>query len=188
MLDATSEINIHVDFKRIFDEYFSSLCVFAYKFVKDEDIAKDLTQDVFAKVWKSGRIFESEKAMRAYLYFATRNTALDYLRKEKRKGRITDISTCEIESDNIVVGEIIKEETFRLLDNTIELLPPKAREVIKLSLEGLSIREIAEKLDVSVNTIKTHKSYAFRKIREHWGTRDVLLSVVGGILFWGGSL
>ena len=180
MTESACKIDIRkVDFRRIFDEYFPSLCVFANKFVNDEDIAKDIVQDVFAKIWSSGKRFESEKSMRVYFYLATKNTAFDYLKKEKRTSSLTDISDYSVELEDVILNEIIREETYRMLGDALAVLTQKARDVIYLNLNGLSNKEIAEELGVSVNTVKTHKLHAFRELRKILGDQYlILLSLV----------
>ncbi len=173
-----------VDFKEIFNEYFPSLCVFVCKFVGDEDVAKDIVQDVFAKIWGAKKIFESEKSMRVYFYLAAKNTAIDYLKKEKKTKRFTDIADFNIEDDNVVINEIIREETYRLLSDALATLTPKAKDVIHLNLKGLSNKEIAFKLGVSVNTVKSHKLKAFRELRKILGYQYLILLSVGIIRFF----
>ncbi len=167
-----------IDFKEVFEKYFSSLCVFAYNFVKDEDLAKDLVQEVFVKIWQSGIEFESEKSMKVYFYLATKNKVIDHLRKEKRIRMDFDIPGDVLVDENTVLNEMIREETYRLLEKAMDQLPPKAGEVIRLNLEGFSNQEIAEKLSVSVNTVKTHKLNAFKTLRQTIGPELVILLLV----------
>jgi RNA polymerase sigma-70 factor (family 1) len=162
------------DFRKIFDEYFPSLCVFACKFVNDEDTAKDLVQEVFVKIWSSGKTFESEKSMRVYFYLATKNTAYDYIKKEKRKSQKTDLFGLNAADEDIVLNEMIREETYRILNNALHALPEKAKEVINLNLSGLSNQEVADKLGISVNTVKTHRLHALRILRKRLGNRYLI--------------
>ena len=162
-----------IDFKRVFNEYFPSLCVFANKFVNDEDVAKDMVQDVFLKIWSSGKVFKSEKSMRVYFYLTTKNRAIDYLKRERNKNNISDTHTLNIIDDNLIIDEIIQEETYRLLGNALSLLPDKAQKVMLLNLEGLSNIEIADQLGISINTVKYHKLYAFRELRKKLGNKKL---------------
>ncbi|MGQ1909449.1 RNA polymerase sigma-70 factor [Marinifilum sp. RC60d5] len=167
-----------IDFKKLFDSYFPSLCIFAHKFVKDEDSAKDIVQEVFVRIWKSVETFESEKSMRVYFYMATKNACFDYLKKEQRRRIDGDINEEIYIYDNTVENEIVREEVYYQLETAINLLPQKAQRVIRLNLNGLSNKEIAEELDVSVNTVKTHKMLAFKKIRELYGNEYAILLLI----------
>lgn len=170
-----------VDFNQIFNEYFPSLCVFAFKFVGDEEVAKDIVQDVFTKIWGAQKTFESEKSMRVYFYLATKNTAIDYLKKEKKNKRSSDIADFNIEDENLIINEIIREETYRMLGDALSTLTPKAREVIRLNLKGLSNQEIADELGVSINTVKTHKLNAFRELRKILGDHQYIILLSTGL-------
>lgn len=178
---ADEKIDIReIDFKAIFDSYFPSLCVFATRFVHDEDLAKDLVQDVFVRIWNSKKEFESEKSMRVYFYIATKNTCFDYLKKEKKRKIFPDVdpNIQEIPDDDFYVNEVIREETYCMLSHFIEQLPEKARDVMRLNLKGLSNSEICDELDVSINTVKTHKRLAFSKLREMFGKEYAIFILV----------
>ena len=172
-----------IDFKKLFDSYFPSLCVFANRFVNDEDLSKDMVQEVFLKVWNSATEFESEKSLKVYLYLATKNTCFDYLKKEKRKKQTGDLNADQLHDDSYlndddVVLDIIREETYRQLEDAIGLLPPKGREVVLLNLKSFSNQEIADELDISINTVKTHKLSAFKKLRELLGNQFVVFLLI----------
>jgi len=184
MIQQAGKIDIRkTDFRSIFDRYFPSLCVFANRFVNDEDLSKDMVQEVFLKVWNSATEFESEKSLKVYLYLATKNTCFDYLKKEKRKKQTGDFDTERINDDthledDSVMLEIIREETYRQLEDAIDLLPEQARKVVLLNLKSFSNQEIAEELNVSINTVKTHKLNAFKKLRVLLGNQFVVLLLI----------
>jgi len=184
MIQPVGKIDIRtIDFRSIFDKYFPSLCVFANRFVNDEDLSKDMVQDVFLKVWNSVTEFESEKSLKVYLYLATKNTCFDYLKKEKRKKHNGDLNTDQLRDDDFlnddsVILDIIREETYRQLEDAIKLLPEKAMEVVRLNLKSLTNQEIADELNISINTVKTHKLSAFKKLRELIGHQFVVFLLV----------
>jgi len=179
MIAQAGKIDIRkTDFRSIFDRYFPSLCVFANKFVNDEDLSKDMVQEVFLKVWNSATEFESDKSLKVYLYLATKNTCFDYLKKERRKNQTTDFDGDLYFDDDLVILDIIREETYRQLEEAIDHLPGKAKEVVRLNLKSLSNLEIAEELNVSINTVKTHKLSAFKKLREQLGKQYIVFLLV----------
>lgn len=184
MIEPVGKINIRkTDFRSIFNKYFPSLCVFANKFVNDEDLSKDMVQEVFLKVWNSATEFESEKSLKVYLYLATKNTCFDHIKKEKRKKQNGDLKTDQLQDDvfftnDSIMLDIIREETYRQLENAIMLLPEKAKEVVRLNLKSLTNQEIADELNISINTVKTHKLSAFKKLRELLGHQFVVFLLV----------
>jgi len=179
MSPSCEKVKIHeIDFKKLFDSYFPSLCVFANKFLKNEDAVKDIVQEVFLRIWNKIDEFESEKSMKVYFYLATKNACFDYLKKEKRTQKLRSIDESTDIEDKAVINEILREETYRMLEGAIGQLPEKARQVIRLNLNGYTNKEIAEELNVTVNTVKTHKLLAFRKIRELFGKEFVIFLLV----------
>ena len=69
MIQPVGKIDIRkIDFRSIFDKYFPSLCVFANRFVNDEDLSKDMVQDVFLKVWEKREILDASQNIKAYVF------------------------------------------------------------------------------------------------------------------------
>lgn len=157
------------DFKTFFKKYFPSLYLFAEKLTEDKLLSKDIVQEVFIRTWKSNNNFENENALKAYLYLLTKNQCIDHLRKNKIN-KTTALSN-EVALENAYIDEIVREETFRLLNIAIEQLPPQRKSIIELTLKGLKNQEIAEDLQISVNTVKTHKLKAYKTIRKIMGTQ-----------------
>lgn len=159
------------EFKEVFKDFFASQVVFAGKIVKDEYIAEDIVQDVFLKLWKSNATYQNEISFKAYLYLSTRNKCIDFLRANTLKASNIELAMDIEEEANLV----LKEEAFRLLEKAIAQLAPQTKSIILLSMEGLSIQEISEKLDISVNTVKTLKSRAYKTLRANFGEIFILL-------------
>lgn len=158
-------------FKKIFKEYYPSLLHFASRLLSNAHDAEDVVQDVFMNMWRNRPAFQNEIALKAYLYLAVRNRCLDLLKKKSPV--YTDISIFgEMEQE---VELVVIEETLRLLDEAIERLPEKTREVIRLSLENYSVKEVAEKLNITVNTVKTHKLRAYKFLKENCSSPVLLL-------------
>ena len=88
-------------FKEVYEEYFTALKYFAMRYVKDEEVACDLLQDVFVKLWEKGDRFENEMQLKTYLYRVVRNHCLTYIRdaqrKEKRMGGMPWNCSCSDE-------------------------------------------------------------------------------------------
>lgn len=156
--------NDGLDIKAVFEKYFSSLCIFAQGFVSFEE-SKDAVQEVFIKIWNSPVHFENETALKAYLYLLTRNKCIDVIRKQKKRKIVLLTPENEKELDSIMVNEIVKEETFSLLDEIISDFGDKSKKILKLFMEGKANKEIADDLQISINTVKTLKLRAYKKIR-----------------------
>ena len=142
-----SVVSIKLDeqeFHNIFKEYYAALCSFAFQYMEDADMSADIVQDVFAKLWQIRDDFFYLHQVKAFLYTAVRNHA--YLEM-----RLSDA--------------IVEEETFRILSEAIEKLPTQMRAIMQLALEGKKNAEIAERLNVSPETVHTLKKVAYKKLR-----------------------
>lgn len=156
------------DIKLLFNNYFPTLCLFSERILKDSDSAKDVVQDVFIKLLASDSTFENEKAIKAYLYVLTKNSSLDSIKKNRNSTQSISEELLSY-SENDFLEDVVKEETFRQLDVAIKELGTQSQNVIKLTMNQLSNQEIAEELDISINTVKTLKLRAYKRLRELLG-------------------
>lgn len=152
--------------QEVFGCYYAALCSYAGRLVQDPVIAEDLVQDILLYVWNGERKFVQIEELTNYLYRATYNRAMMWLRQEKCKSKYLNrlMEENDPESDEMFI-KTVREELLRQMYLYIEELPPEQRKVIRMSVEGLSVNEIAEKLGISVNTVKTHKKRSFKQLR-----------------------
>ena len=130
-------------FRNLFIDYYPSLISFALYYVGDKTIAEDLVQEVFVKLWETRERWSAVGDFSAYVYQMVRFKCFNYLRAEKIRNEATRSFTEEV--DITEINNYIAEETFRLVMNSMEDLPPACRTVFSLTLEGYSAKEIAEK-------------------------------------------
>ena len=141
--------------------HYASLCAVARRFV-DNDTAQDITQNVLFKFWE-----KREKYMN-FLFIMIRNEAISHLRQVKHeKERYAKLPQDESE-DPEILNILIEEESNQILVNGINQLPPQAALIMRLVLSGYDNKEIALLIDVSINTVKTLKYGAIRKLREYF--------------------
>lgn len=154
-------------FSRIFEGSYTPLCLFAYKYLEDLNLSKDIVQDVFVKIWEDSIEFNNESSIKAFLYTAVRNKCLDYLKSKAYRSRVflTEEKMEELQSEPFFLREVVVQEASILLEKAINTLPAKCAQIIRLSAKGLSNDRIAEKLGLSVNTIKTQKKIAYNRMR-----------------------
>ena len=166
MNDSLKEKGILTDkqgFSKLFDEYYPALCAFANNYLKNHEIAEDLVQEVFVSLWSKKDILKDIFSIKSFLYTLVKNKCINELKHLKIKEK--HIVESEKEEDNFFTDHIIEEETHRLIYNAINELPPKCKEIVLLSLNGIKNHEIAEELDISVNTVKTQKKIAYNQLR-----------------------
>lgn len=155
------------EFKELYNTFYFSLCLFADRYMNDIELSKDLVQDVFVKIWNNKTPFESELAIKTYLYRSVRNKCFDVLKSKdfKSKSKLTDYDLSVIESESFYEKEIFIEEVSRIIDTAVNTLPKKCAVIIKLSLKGLCNTQISEELSVSISTVKAQKRIAYQKLR-----------------------
>ncbi len=158
-------------FKDLFKTFYASQLLFAMKLVGNRHDAEDVVQDVFYRIWRSKPVFKNEIAFKSYLYLTTRNRSIDIIRKRRVKFQELDYNH-EIPDE---IDYIVKEETLRLLEEAVEKLPSQTKEVIKRSMKGMSVQQVADSLNISVNTVKTLKSRAYRILKDSYGNIFTLL-------------
>ena len=153
-------------FRKYYDEYYDPLCRFLSFYTKDTGTIEDVIQEVFIKLWESKEEADI-RYVKTYLFHAAKNKILNHLREEENRHYLLDnwFKQQKWEKQSHDCFDI--ERFTALLNQTIEQLPQKCKEIFKLSREEkLSYKEIAHKLDVSVKTVETQISIALKKIRE----------------------
>ncbi len=180
MDDRSIYSRIRNDDRRIFNglvrEYQLSLHVFLFNIVKDNAVAEDLVQDVFVNVWLNRKKIDFEIPVANYLYVTARNLAYNHIRSEKRFREHTRHLAVP---DSAVSMYFIEEESTRLLMNAIGRLTPRTAEVIKYSLDGMRQEKIAERMGVTVATVKYLKADGLKQLRKILGDAFIMLLFPG---------
>lgn len=168
-------------FDALFKKYSESVYTFSLSITKESYIAEDITQLVFIKIWQKRVILDEFLSFRSFLFRITYNEIITWIRKSNsEKRRISSfVSSSSFESDetaSLVEFNSIKSLAEHIIDN----LPEKRKEIFKLSREqGLTNREIAEKLDISVKTVENQMTAALKLLKEKLGSSEIL-----GLLFF----
>ena len=154
-------------FKSLFDTMYAPMCLFANKYLNNLDVAKDVVQEVFVKIWEDKIAFQNEHSIKAFLYTSVKNRALDYLKSKHQKvlHHYTTDDLAKMESDSFFFREVVVTETSAIIDRAVSTLPEKCAQIIKLSLKNYTNSEIAQELSISINTVKTQKKIAYKKLR-----------------------
>lgn len=175
MSEQFSEHEFQLKFEVLFKQYFKSLCFHAMSFVKDEDVAKDIVHDVFLNVWNHRFSIDFCQPMAPYLIGLTRNRSCNYLDHLKVKDRHAqhELTFAELCSEADASGQ---EELIAQVMERIDRLPERCREVMRLCfLECKKYKEIAEMLDISVNTVKTHITTGLKILRDEFSSSGLIL-------------
>jgi RNA polymerase sigma-70 factor (ECF subfamily) len=154
-------------FEALFKEFYDRLVYFSFQFVYDKDQARDIVQDAFIKYWNQREeVLDNKAAIKNFLYSTVRNASLNYIRHSKIvEGYIQLHNTIEPEEAPII-DAIITAEVVAEIHAAIQSLPESYRQVSILSyLEGKKNQEIADELEMSINTVKKQKQRALQLLR-----------------------
>lgn len=153
----------------LFLRYYNDLCRYLIIFLKDENIAKNIVQDLFLYLWENHQRIDFKKSLESYLYQACRFNALIYLRNKSRHQKCHEnikYTTSEKSSD--FSTEIEVKELNKIINESIDLLPNRCKQIFSLSRSrGLSYLEIATQLGISVSAVDNQINIAIKKIKRH---------------------
>lgn len=154
-------------FKVLFEKYYSSMCLFARQYLKDHEMAEESVQDMFVKIWEKRHTLIIETSVKHYLFRSVRNHCLNQIQHEKIKqqyaSNVLESAYQEIDPEQFY----IEVDLLKRIENSINSLPPKRKEIFRLSREqGLKYKEIAEKLNISVKTVEAQMGLALKYLRE----------------------
>ena len=155
------------EYRNLFKNLYKSLCLFANAYTKDIETSKDIVQNVFIKVWENNIEFKNETAIKSYLYTSVKNKSLDYLKSKHYKSteHLSSVKMEQLETNSFFMRETVILETSSIIEKAIDTLPNKCAQIIKLSTKNFTNAEIAKKLSISINTVKSQKKIAYKKLR-----------------------
>lgn len=163
------------DFSRVYSIYFPKLVRFAREFVLSTEDAENIIQDIFIYLWEHKELLDTLTNLNAFLFTLVKNKCIDQLRHrkllERKREEFKTVLDKEIQLKLYALQQfdenaLSNEEIEIILNNAINSLPEKCREVFILSrMEGLKNREIAERLNISAKTVENQMTTAIRKLR-----------------------
>jgi RNA polymerase sigma-70 factor (ECF subfamily) len=155
------------DFEQLFRTHNQALCDLAFNLVRDKDVAQDVVQEVFFKLWKNRERTVFGDQIRHYLFKATAHTALNHLRFNKKLVALDDSAPVHSLAAPARTDDAGYRELEVRVRESIDRLPPKCRAIYLLSRqEGLKYQEIADTLDLSVKTVENQMGIALEKLRQ----------------------
>lgn len=153
-------------FRELFKEYYNPLTNLAYRILKNENLAEDMVQEVFASLWEKKSELKI-KNLTPYLFKSVYHKCIEHLRKEKIKSKYLeqvklDFPAYSKKFEDLGEKYLLKEKIY----NSLRQLPPKCRSVfVESKINGLTYSEIADKYNISKKTVENQMSIAFKKLR-----------------------
>lgn len=164
-------------FATVFDRYNRLLYTLAYRFLKSEEEAEDAVQHLFMKLWEQRETFVFESGIRSLLFTMLKN----YILNEWRHRSVVfekyyELSQQMKEENEDFMARLESSELKKCLRIAIDKLPPQKQKICLLKIEyGLSNQEIADKIGISVPTVKSHYTQAIKMLRQEIG--DLIIGI-----------
>lgn len=140
---------------------------FAYSICHSKEDAEEIVEDVFVRIWIRRTTLDQILNLKVYLYIATRNFCLNFL-KSKSRNSYLDPDNLKTELEDITPNpqqQLLNKEIVEVLNKSVAMLPPKCKAIYKLIKEdGLKHKEVAEILHLSPKTIENQLTIAIKKI------------------------
>jgi len=160
----------------LYEHYGDTLYGVAYKVLKDEELAQDVVQESFVKIWKKSDSYDPAKAkLFTWLFRITRNTAIDKLRSISTKGdkeiQISDSNVYKLGIDSIRPELIDVKENLDKIESKYQIV------LDALFFQGMTQQEASEELGIPLGTIKSRLKIGLRELKKIYGTSMMLLTV-----------
>ncbi len=157
-------------FETIFKHWFEKLVNYAYKLIKNDDLASEIVEDFFVYFWENLQKIEINTSLNAYFFKSIHNRCLKEIRHELIKQKYENFTKLSVDNNfydtEIPISPLLTQELQQKIDFAVNQLPHQCKEIFTLSrFEDLSYKEIAEKLQLSENTVKTQIKRALKKLR-----------------------
>ncbi|WP_353182975.1 RNA polymerase sigma-70 factor [Parapedobacter lycopersici] len=171
-------------FTVLYNKYSPTIYVNILKLVKAEEVALDVLQELFIKIWNCRESIDPNKDFRAYLFRITYNQIRDFFRKAARDRQLADrLVALTTEGYEHIERLLQQKETAAILDRAIDALPMQQRRIFILCrVEGRSYEEVATMLELSIATIGNQLSKATKNIRNQLNARDLSYLFALGIV------
>ena len=169
----TLDIRSQSGFTILYERYGAFVFHICYRYLEDKEVSHNITADIFTSIWERRDVLHQatwgKYSWKRYLSQAAKHQVFDHLRIRKQLDLYFSRTSHQIRAfSNATEEDLEFEELANQIDNLIDDLPPKCQQVFRLSREkGQSNKEIAERLSISVNSVKTHIAKAVKYLREN---------------------
>ncbi|PWG80308.1 RNA polymerase sigma factor [Pararcticibacter amylolyticus] len=166
--------------RSLYDIHVKKLHYFILRTAKSRQLAEDVVQDVFIKIWETRLLIDPQQPFKTYLYTIAKRHLLNLLKRlQHETGILEEIRKYMDPVENTTELQIEYAESNLLLAEAISKLPIQRREVfIRCKLQGLSYKQVAAELDISEGTVNNQMVKALRSIREYITFKNTIVSLL----------
>lgn len=166
-----------VAFKELFDTYYTVLCIYSVQITESKTQSEDIVQGLFVKMWDK-KLFLGIKNLKVYLFYSVRNLSIACA---KRNNLYLDIQDLEEDVyspiDDSYDEEELQMKREKLQASLAKLSPQEYKVLLAIILHGKKYKEVADDLDISINTVKTHLNRALKILRKD---KDLFIFIMIG--------
>lgn len=164
----------HTAFDRLYEKYWEYVLALAFARTKDLDLAEDITQGLFLRLWEKRQSLDIAN-IQSYLFIAVRNGVLNWLKAEQRKYPLAETLTALQEADTESDHTVLYRELLALHDQLVDRFTPAQQEIYLMRFnEDLTTKEIASRLGISRKTVQNQLNLCVTKLRKALGVLTTL--------------
>jgi len=155
-------------FQQLFEKYAERIYYFSMRYIKNKEEAEEIAQEVFVRVWLRRHDLKEELSFSSYIFMIAKNALIDTIRRKQKETIFQDNIKPNTELYSSSSSDSMEyKELSTLIDKSIKDLPLKRKQIYQLSREeGLTYKQIAEKLNISIKTVETHMRLALQQLKK----------------------
>ena len=154
-------------FTSIFNQYWKKLYIIAYRRLNDEELAKDIVQEVFISFWNKQQHITIETSVEAYLRGAVQYQVIAYFRKENIRTKAFSSLLERMNELEVNIKDLLTEQDLRkVINNELSHMPKTMEEIFKLRIQDYSVQEIAENLGIAEKTVRNNITTGLVRFRK----------------------
>jgi len=158
-----------LSFELLYKSNYVSFCFFANRYLNNSTLAEDIVGDVALKLWEKKEELNKIDAFKSYFYTSIRNACINWIKKEQSRSKndATAYLPATQWDQQTALENIIRTETFQELETAVHSLPSQCRKVfLKLFIEGKTLSETAEEMELSIFTVKAQRQRGIKLLRK----------------------
>ncbi|MDP4208334.1 MAG: RNA polymerase sigma-70 factor [Bacteroidota bacterium] len=172
-------------FATIYDRYHKQLYALAYRYLKSHEMAEDAVQQIFVNFWIKRESINETLNIKSFLFTSlknhTLNTIRDHLKAIEKNYEILLETPVEESTDDELNDSL---EMTSLIEQAVNTLSPQRKLIFNLKIqEGLSNQEVAQRLNISINTVKFQYSHILKEIRDFVSSSNIASAILISFLF-----
>jgi len=154
-------------FQYLYTNYYKVLCVYVFNYLNNSSETENIVQNIFLSLWENRENAVTIKNVKSYLFQSAKFQCINYIKKESVRQKFDDeasylLKKMELEIDDLLISSEQQEE----IEKAIDSLPEQRQKVFMMKrLEGMSYKEISQKLGISERTVETHVANAVKLLK-----------------------